>query len=298
MVSGIVGIDIGGTKIAGGLASLDGKITLWQSLPVEAEKGSEAVSEKLTSLISSLLKAKEGIKVISIGVACAGLIDTANGMVIASPNLPWREYPLKEKLASFNLPVYLINDADAAALGEYHFGAGRGVRNLVYITVSTGIGGGLILDGRLYTGLGVAGEVGHMTIQSDGPLCNCGNYGCWEALASGTAISRMAKERWGREVTAKQVYQEALGGDREAAEVIRLAGKYFGIGLANLVNIFGPELIVIGGGVSKMGEMFLAPAVEEMRRRSYPFLAGKVRWSLSLLGERAAIYGLISIIKS
>jgi len=209
---------------------------------------------------------------------------------------------------ALGIKTFLLNDASAAALGEYTFGAGKGVRHMLYITVSTGIGGGLVLDGRLYGGAqGLAGEVGHITIESQGPPCKCGNRGCWEALASGTAMAREARElikgspdsllagmARREELTAELVHEAALKGDEVARAIIHRAGSYFGIGLAALVNIFNPELLVIGGGVSLIGDMYLEPAFAEMRRRAYVLQGGPVRWSRPALEDKAALLGAVA----
>jgi glucokinase len=302
-------VDIGGTKIAGGLVHPHGEIINWKECPTEAGKGK--ITDNLLSLLHSLLP-KEGIE--AIGIACAGLIDPYKGVVITSPHLPdWSFFPLKERVeAEWGIRTYLMNDANAAALGEHIYGAGRGVKNLIYVTVSTGIGGGVILNGKLYTGAwGTAGEVGHTTIEANGPLCDCGNKGCWEALASGSAIAKEAIKgviegiptsigevvSKGEDISAQVVYEAAQRGDRLASDIIHKAAIYFGIGLANLVNMFNPELIIIGGGVAKMGRVFIEPAVAEMKRRAFTIPAEKVRLTLSQLWERAAILGLVAYLQ-
>jgi len=180
----------------------------------------------------------------------------------------------------YGVDTFLVNDASAAALGEHRFGAGKGASNLIYLTVSTGIGGGIIVDGELYTGsCGSAGEVGHMTIAVNGSKCACGNIGCWETLASGTAVARVA----------------AQGGDPLAWDVIRTAATYLGVGMVNLVNIFNPELIIVGGGMAKLGDLLLEPARRLVGERAFPVSAKAVRIVTAQLGDEAGVYGAASL---
>jgi glucokinase len=243
-----------------------------------------------------------------IGIAIAGVLDSKNGILTSSPNLPhWKNVPLKSMIEDrLHLDTFLINDANAAALGEHRFGAGIGTQNLVYLTVSTGIGGGIIIDGNLYEGsTGSAGELGHMTIDVNGPRCNCGNYGCLEVLASGTAVARGAVEHINKgatsllndmkenisDITAEDVAKAARQGDKLATEIIAGASYYLGIGLANIVNIFNPQVIVIGGGMSKMGGMLLTPAKEIVKRRAFKLPARTARIIRSKLGNDSGIIG-------
>jgi glucokinase len=207
----------------------------------------------------------------------------------------------------YQVKTFLINDASAAALGEHEFGAGKGVDNLIYLTVSTGIGGGIIIDGRLYLGpSGSAGEIGHMTIDVNGPQCSCGNIGCLEMLASGTAIAREAVKRiraGGRSslsemlggkienITAEQVGVAAQGGDSLAMEIIHRAASYLGMGMVNLVNIFNPEMIIVGGGVAQMGDLLLDPARRVVEARAFKLPAQAVRIVPARLGDEAGVMG-------
>jgi glucokinase len=211
---------------------------------------------------------------------------------------------LQERLGK---KTFLTNDANAAALGEFYFGAARGVRNFIYITISTGIGGGIVIDGKIYTGaIGIAGEVGHMTIDDNGPICNCGNRGCWETLASGTALAREAKRRIHEGVktsilkyvdgdleslTAPAVHKAAEQGDKFARELIARTGYYVGVGLTNLINIFNPELIVIGGGLSNIGDMLLEPAFKTAEKRAYKEAFQAVRFASAELGGNSGVIG-------
>jgi glucokinase len=203
--------------------------------------------------------------------------------------------------------AFLINDANAAALGEFYFGAARGIRNFIYITLSTGIGGGIVIDGKIYTGaIGTAGEVGHMTIDDKGPICNCGNRGCWETLASGTALAREARHRVKEgirtsileyaggdveKVTAQVIHSAAEQGDSLAKKLISGTGYYVGVGLANLINIFNPELIVIGGGLSNIGDLLLRPAFKVAGERAYKEAFQAVRFASAGLGRNSGVLG-------
>jgi glucokinase len=192
-------------------------------------------------------------------------------------------------------------------MGEHRFGAGKGVCNLVYLTISTGIGGGLILENRLYSGKdGTAGEIGHMTIDINGPQCSCGNYGCFEVMASGKAMAKQAVKRIRQgershlieaadnnieNITAAMISSAAKQGDRLAMEIVKSSAYYLGVGLTNVVNIFNPEMIIIGGGVSKMGEMLLKPARKVVKQRAFQLPASTVRITRSYLGDDAGIIG-------
>lgn len=235
-------------------------------------------------------------------------------MITLSPNLPgWHDIPLKDLMQrEFNLPVHLENDATVAALGEHRFGGGVGIDNLIYICVGTGIGGGIMIDGQLYHGAsGSAGEIGHMTIDINGPRCNCGNSGCWETLASGAALAREAVKQIEagaqtsilnfadgelEKVSARRVFLAAQDGDRLANELISRTGYYLGVGLVNIVNIFNPQLILIGGGLSRMGQLLLEPATKVVRERAYELPARAVRIELARLGADAEALGAAALV--
>ncbi len=251
--------------------------------------------------------------VVAIGVATPGPIDARLGVVTAPPNLPgWRDVPLGRMIQDeFGLPTSLENDANAAAMGEHRFGVGCDAEHLIYVTASTGIGGGFILDGRLYRGAtGAAAEVGHMTILPHGPLCGCGNRGCLEALASGTAIAREARERVARGVatliaelaqgdsdgiSAKMVAQAADLGDAEANEILDQAMIFLGVGMANLVNLFNPQLLVIGGGLTKMGPRLFDPVRRIVDRRAFPATASAVEIKRAQLGDDVGLLGAAAV---
>ena len=277
----IVGIDIGGTKSAVVLARTDGEILHRLSEPTRSDqRGPEEVLARLAAMAREVMAAGGvmGTEVRGVGVSCGGPLDTKTGVVYAPPNLPdWKAVPVKQILEdALGLPVIVENDANATALAEWQFGAGRGTRNLIFMTMGTGIGGGLILDGRLYHGTNdLAGEIGHQTILLDGPLCGCGKRGCLEALASGPAIARLARESlmYGRhkrvvalaggkpaDITAEHVVQAAKEGDAFARQILEMAGTYLGVGIANLIQILNPERVVIGTIAVHAGDLVLEPA--------------------------------------
>lgn len=307
----VLAIDLGGTKIITAVVLSTGEIISRKYSSTLADEGPRPIINRLSSAVAeTMAQAKlETSDIAGIGIAAAGIIDTKEGIVTTSPNLPgWRDVPLRDIIAErLGLTTYLINDASAAALGEHRFGAGRGVDNLIYLTVSTGIGGGIIIDGELYLGAdGCAGEIGHMIIETHGPQCNCGKFGCLEALASGSAMTKESVRRLNQgekssiirlvdgrleSITAETVSLAARKGDSLACDIVARAATYLGIGLANLVNIFNPELIVIGGGVSKMGNMLLAPARKAIREIAFKLPTRTARIVRARLGSNAGIIG-------
>jgi glucokinase len=260
-----LGIDLGGTKMLVALANERGEICSKHKFETKAAEGPHNVLRHLVIAVAQLL-VKENIpqgKLDGLGLCVAGFYDIHAGKMYSSPNLPgWGHFPLKDELLKlFPLPVFIENDANAAAFGEYTFGAGRGKENLVQVTLGTGIGGGIIIKGKIYRGAAFAGEIGHLMVLPDGPLCGCGNRGCLEALSSGTALARegraalrlgimtrlsqMVEKREDLQVT--HVFEAAQEGDQVAVKIIERAAHYLGVGLANVVNILNPEMIVITG---------------------------------------------------
>ena len=301
----VLGVDVGGTRVRVALVDQSGQILARVARPTRGKGNAKAFLDILSKAIQEVMAGSSGVR--GIALACAGIIDTGRGVVTTSPNIPaLQDFPLRQWAEErFRVPTCLLNDASAAALGEHLFGAGKGADHLVYLTLSTGIGGGIILDSRLYLGAqGAAGEIGHMVIEAEGPRCACGNQGCLEALASGTAIAREARERLKagegsslssqnkERLTARMVHQAARQGDPLAREVIARAGQYLGIGLANIVNIFNPQKIVLGGGVARLGGLLLEPAEREMKARACPLPARGVEVVLSPLGDRAGLLGV------
>ncbi len=307
----VMAIDLGGSKINIAIISGNGRVIAEERCPTLADEGPMPVINRLFSAIDHLLghNNMELSEVDSISIAAAGAIDSDKGVITLSPNLPgWRNIPLRDLVQKkYRINTFLVNDASAAALGEHYFGAGRGISNQILLTVGTGIGGGIIINGELYRGYcGSAGEIGHMTIDANGPKCACGNVGCLEMLASGTAIAREAIRRvssgeksalvgivGGRtvDITAEKVGVAAGGGDSLALDVILQAATYLGVGMVNLVNIFNPEMIIVGGGVAGLGDLLLGPARRLVRERAFPISAESVRVVAAELGNEAGVYG-------
>jgi glucokinase len=307
----VLAIDLGGTKIMAALVSPRGQILAKENYPTLAKEGPQPVINRIFSAIDHLLEGEniDLSKLQGISIAAAGAIDLERGVVTSSPNLPgWHDVPLREIVSGkYKLKTFIINDASAGALGEKEFGAGKGVDNFVYLTVGTGIGGGIIINGCLYLGsCGSAGEIGHITIDVNGPRCSCGNIGCLETLASGTAIAREAIRRISggeksiltemvdskmENVTAELVGVAVQRGDSLALEVISQTATYLGVGMVNLVNIFNPEMIVVGGGVAQMGDLLLEPARQVVKERAFKLSAQAVRIVPSQLGDEAVVLG-------
>jgi glucokinase len=307
----IVTVDLGGTNIRVALVSTEGNIVALLKRPSNASKGHAYVIKTLERDIEYIIsKSNKNIEDIEcISAAIAGINDMKNSIVTTAPNLPgWKKVNLQKILADrFNLPVYLINDATAAAIAEHGLGAGKGYKHLIYLTVSTGIGGGIIIDNKPYYGAdGTAGELGHMKIMVDGPKCHCGKNGCLEALVSGYAMANRAITaiEKGRDTILKTFYYDGAGsltaekisgaarqGDVLANEIVSEAAHYLGIGLSNIINIFNPEIIVIGGGLSKMGRMLLIPAEKIARQTAFKLPASTVKIVKSKRGDTAGIIG-------
>jgi glucokinase len=309
-VSYAVGLDLGGTKIAAGVVALDGRVVAQSVRPTPVGGGVPAVLDALVEAACAVA-AEAGVtpdQLVAVGLACPGPLDPAAGVVTNAPNLGWRNVPVQELLAArLPWPCTTLNDADAAALGEATFGAGQGAQLMLYLTVSTGIGGGIVHRGELLTGAhGAAGEFGHQVIAPDGPRCRCGRRGCLEALASGTAIARRAAEelRRGRasllrelaggadeKITAALVGEAAARGDGLAEETIAEAVRYLGIGVANLVALFDPDRVVIGGGVTNLGARLFGPVRESVRREVLPPAGERVEIVQAVLGGLSGVVG-------
>jgi len=304
-------VDIGGTKIIISVLSPEGEVIARQYLLTLADQGPQSVIERMFSAIDQLLEEKDvkSAQLRAISLATAGIIDIKQGLITTSPNLPgWENIALRSIVEEkYKLPTFLLNDADAAALGEHRYGVGKGLSTLILLTLGTGIGGGIIIDGRLYLGATASSaEIGHMVIDANGPECKCGHSGCLETLASGTAVAREAISKINQgekttlvdrvngnieEISAETVYLAAIEGDPLSLEAIAKAAYYLGIGVVNLVNIFNPEMVVMGGGMANMGDLLLEPVREKVKERAFPFLAKEVRIVPAQLGNDAGIFG-------
>lgn len=307
----IAAVDLGGTFIKAALLDGAGTVAYRSRQPTEAEGGARHVVMRLAETVRSLCS-QAGVEVeslLGVGVGCAGPLNPEEGIVYHSPNLPgWSRVPVKRWMEdSLGLPVALENDANAWALGEYLFGAGRNTRHMVCLTLGTGVGGGIVVDGKLVHGArGLAAEVGHMTINSRGVRCNCGNRGCLEMYASAAAVCRAMRKRLRggsksrvralaarspHGITAKLVAQAARQGDRLAKEALEEVGRALGVGIASISNILNPEMIVIGGAVAGAGPLLLEPARKETRRRAFPGATERLKIVRAKLGEEAGLLG-------
>lgn len=303
----VVGVDLGGTKIYTALVDLEGSIIKEVTVKTEANKGETVVLEKLLKTIDDVLEGTDINEVKAIGIGSPGPLDVENGLIVYTPNLPFKNFnivqPIKDR---YKLDTYLDNDANVATLSEFMFGAGKGSKNMVFITVSTGIGGGAIINGNLFRGsTSNALEVGHATVMKGGPRCGCGNTGCAEAVASGTAIMKRAKEALESkvetslnnydQVTAKEVFLEAEKGDKVSKDILNDALSYLGITVANLANTFDPDKIVIGGGVSEAGRIVFDKIEEEMERRCLKTIYNHCKVEKAVLGNQAGVLGAAAL---
>lgn len=304
----VVGIDLGGTNIKAGLFDTGGSLLKKISLPTQGSEGPEAVISRLGQAVAELQQDRAVGTLLGVGIGAPGSHDLSSGRVISWDNLGWRDVPLRAILEKrLKVPIYLDNDANAAALGEFWQGAGRGVRHMIMVTIGTGIGGGLILDGKLYRGAGGnAAEIGHMIIDPAGPQCNCGTAGHLEALTSAPWL--VAKARQGlqqgtasslaniADLEAKHIFAAAGQGDPLAVRLVEDNAHYLGMGIANLVNIFNPELVVLGGGVAAAGDLLLVPVRRQVASLALKVPAQQVRIVPAQLGNWAGSYGAAALV--
>ncbi len=320
----VVAVDLGGTQLRAAVArgkTLFSRVAL---LTGEDPTPERVLPRMYAAIQDALAQASIGIEQVEgIGIAAPGPLDYKTGVIYEPPNLPaWRGVPLGDIVADhFGVPVHVENDAHAAGLGEYLFGAGRGCDDMVYMTISTGIGGGIIAGGKIMEGAsGTAGELGHMTIDWRGPRCSCGNVGCLEALASGMAIARQASETMHAgqgddllafahsltdqqsaanedlALSARDVAQAAAAGVLTAQAIINRAAEALGVGLVNVIHTINPEVIVLGGGVTQMGALLMEPALRVVRERAMRTPREAVRIELAELGANAGLVGAGSLI--
>ena len=316
----IIGVDLGGTNIVVGGVTEDGSALygLTQRRTPVAE-GPDAVVELIAAMIRACVADVRaalgpGVEIAGVGIGAPGPLDTARGMVLLTPNLGWRDMPLRDRISqAVGLPATLDNDANCAVLGEWWRGAARGARVVAGLTIGTGVGGGIVIDGKLFHGASdIAGEFGHTTVDLNGRRCKCGNYGCIEAYASGPAIAARAVE--GVEagassslpsyvdgdlsrIDAQVVYQAAHDGDEFAREVVRDTARFLGATLANVVNMLNPDAVVICGGVTLAGDLLFAPLREEVRRRAFKPAVAAVRIVPGTLSGTAGVYGAVATFK-
>jgi glucokinase len=317
----IIGVDLGGTNIVVGAMPEDGSREIAvRSEPTHAQRGAEGVVDRIVALITRTIsdviasEKAQATDFLGIGVGAPGPLDREKGIVVIAPNLGWHDVPLRDAIFErIRLPVTLDNDANCATVGEWWRGAAKGARNVIGVTIGTGIGGGVILDGKLYHGSSdVAGEIGHTTIDSTGRYCRCGNYGCLEAYASGPAIAQRAREALERDeasalrkmvngdleaITAATVYEGANQGDALALEIVRDTARFLGTGIANLLNILNPDVVVITGGVTKAGERLFEPLRAEVKRRAFRPAVAACRIVPGTLEGSAGMVGAVATFK-
>jgi glucokinase len=303
-----VGIDLGGTQLRVAVADDRGRLRTVVRHPTEAARGRQHVIDRIVATVKEALE-EDGTsprRVRALGIGLPGPVDPAAGLVISPANLPgFRNVPLNRILTrATGIPSFLHHDAHLAALGEHRRGAARGASELIYVTVSTGIGAGILLRGELYAGAhGIAGEVGHIVVQRDGPLCTCGNRGCLEAIASGTGIARAARELAPgtpgsvlhelESPVAEDVARAARDGDALAKSILENAGSYLGLAMGTLVNLFNPQLIVLGGSVIKAGAFLLGPMRRSMNASSWKAARRGLRIVRPALGDDVGLIGAI-----
>lgn len=317
----IAAVDLGGTNIVVGLVPVEGGEVLGlRSVPTESGRGAKFVVDRMVGMVRGAIEevtSSNGVgvdAVAGVGIGSPGPLDRATGTVINTPNLGWRNFPLRDLVANaLDLPATLDNDANCATYGEWWLGAGRAVDTLVGLTLGTGIGGGIVLNGEIFHGCAdVAGEIGHMSIDSTGRKCKCGSYGCLEQYASGPAIALRAVEGieageqtllvemvGGRldRITAATVYEAVVAGDAYASEVMKETAKLLGAGVANILNILNPQMVVIAGGVTRAGDMLFEPLRAEVRKRAFKTALDCCRIVPAELPGTAGVVGAAAVFK-
>ena len=303
----VVGVDLGGTKIYTALVDLEGNIIKEKTVETLAHEGEQAVMGRIIDTINYVIDGTDKDLIKSIGIGSPGPLDVKNGIIVENSNLPFKNFAIVKTIKEkYDLPTYLDNDANVATLGEFMFGAGKGTENMVFITASTGIGGGAVLNGKLFRGsTGNALEVGHMTVATEGPRCGCGNLGCAEALGSGTAIGKRAKEavlsnvvtslKNYENVTAKEVFKEAANGDRVAKNILNTSLTYLGIAVANTITNFDPEKVVVGGGVVNGGDIVIDTIRNVVEERCMAAFVENCTIEKAVLGGKAGVLGAAAL---
>lgn len=310
----VIGIDLGGTKVAAGIADVEGNILQSVEQPTDTDSAEQSVGQLLRIARDLCEKYASRGQLAGIGIGVPGITESETGLVVWAPNLPgWRNIPLGERFRSeFGVPTLVENDVDAAVLGEWWKGAGRGAKNVVLIAVGTGIGGGVIIDGRLYKGSGgVAGAVGWFVIGEDRlDSAEYKDIGCAESLAAGPGIAKRAQEAaranpttamlaltQGRveDITSETVFEAAKSGDQAALEVIKDTARHLGIVVANVISLLNPEIIIIGGGVAEGGDILLKPLAEIAKKHAQPASAASVRIVQAALGNKAGLMGSLCL---
>lgn len=311
-----IGVDLGGSMTKIGLSNRSGVIIGRRAVPTRGEEGPEPIVREIARVIDELVE-EAGISrssLLGVGIGSPGPLDTGSGVIIDTPNLKWKNVPLREMIRhETGLRAVLDNDGNTAAYGEWWKGAGIGAGSLVCLTLGTGIGGGIVIGGEIWHGVSdMAAEIGHMTIVVDGRRCNCGNHGCFEAYASATGITARVREAiaGGRAsslsdkcggdlggITSEIVCGEALAGDPLSREIMAETARYLAVGVANMVNILNPEVIVIGGGVAEAGDLLFAPLREAVGEHAFPIAVERARIVPAILGNDAGMIGAVGLIR-
>lgn len=299
-----IALDIGGTNIKGAVVSYQGEIVHQEIIPTKCQEGYNAIIKRIGQFVRMLLS-KVNVCPVGLGVGVPGVVNTGNGIVEASPNLNWHQMPLQESLIQeTNMNVFLENDANAAAIGEWWKGAGRGAKNMLHITIGTGIGAGIIINGVIYRGSSErAGELGHNIWKQDGQVCNCGLRGCVEAYAGVSAMTKYVQEgiKQGAHTILKNkimikgsdITEAALSGDTLALDAINRSAAALGDALANAANLLDPDLITIGGGISEAGALILDRIDYEVQKRLEVYPGRKVPIKTGILGNKAGMIGAV-----
>jgi glucokinase-like ROK family protein len=306
----VAAIDMGATHLSVAVGDFSARIIQETEQPFRIDNGPEKCLGEVNLALQAIVE-KCGIQIkdlSAVGVSVPGPVVTDAGMVMAPPIMPgWDRFPIRDTLENlWKISVTINNDADLGALGEWAYGAGRGEKNLAFIKVGSGIGAGLIIDQQIYVGsTGSAGEIGHLTIDKNGPLCTCGNYGCLEAFASGSAIEIQAQKlvesgkrtlltnSHENNITVSDVADAARRGDLAAQEIIKRSGTFIGIAIAGLINLVNPSTVIIGGGVAQVGDLLTGPIRQEVRERSLRASEHVVRITTAMLGRRSSLIGAL-----
>lgn len=287
-----IGIDVGGTNIKGGLVDAKGNLLAHEVISTAKQQGTGCVLEQVEKLICQMRDSSTE-KVLGVGLALPGAVDDQAGYCLYCPNLGWGELEIRKRFMEHTeLPVRIMNDANAACLAEYFYGNGQPKGNFLSLTLGTGIGSGLIINNHLYTGrFGSGVEAGHMVLDPHGYPCSCGRKGCWETLVSVSAINRRAKEKLGKNLTPRAIFQYAREGDLLAKEIVEETVYYLAVGLVNLINLFNPHEISIGGGLAESEEIFSPELFKQVEKNVFPTFKGKVKIYKASQGYCGGIIG-------
>ncbi|MCG0237719.1 MAG: ROK family protein [Firmicutes bacterium] len=291
-----IGLDVGGTKILGGLVDETGRVLLSRRIPTPVAEGPAGVFAAMRRLIRELLDQAGDREVVGIGLGMPGLIDRQRGISVHSPNTGWSNVPVLPEFTEFGLPVDMENDVRCHALGEYWFGAGRGVRHFVLLTLGTGLGSGIVVDGELFQGgSGMPGEIGHVVVDPQGPPCGCGNRGCLEALVGGRGLARRAREA-GIARDVQELIALARAGEPRALGLVEEVARHLGWGISIMANLFNPQRVILGGGLAKaLGDLLFGSLRRYAEAMTMPGIRGTYDIVPAALGEEAGVVGAAAL---